>query len=198
MCDTRNLIEKIKNYQPKTLIETPLQAAVMVILLTTEVGILEIVLTKRADTLPTYAGHYSFPGGMRDTSDTDLYATAVRETLEELNISGETYQYVGQLDDFLDRYSNLVRPFVAIMKKKDFEANYKGSEEEISGIYYFSLANLDGLKDDPTLHAITRRRPSYAFTENTVFVWGLTATILVHLYNVIAQKNLPLGKGSEE
>lgn len=197
MLESQLFIEKLTKYKPEMLKATPEQAAVMLLLLENETGPMDIVLTKRSDTLSTYAGHYSFPGGMRDMGDSDLYATAERETLEELNIMAHDYQYLGQLDDFIDRYDNLVRPFVTIMKKAEFIKNYNESSEEISGVYYFSLAKLNRIKDEPKLHTITRRRPSYAFSEESVFVWGLTATILVHFYNVIAEKNLPLGKSNQ-
>ncbi|SRR5579883_2781521 len=186
--------KKLSDYQPQLLPETEATAAVMIILLIDPAGHLEIVLTKRAETLLTYAGHYSLPGGLRDASDSDLYATATREVQEELFLSSDTYQRIGQLDDFLDRYGRLVRPFVVMMEKETFEKNYKFSADEIDEIYYFSATKLSQIKDDPKLHAITKRRPSYAFSEGDVFIWGLTATILVHLSNIITGENKTVGK----
>lgn len=194
MLENKIFLDELSKYKPKILHTTALEAAVMLILLTDEKDPMHIVVTKRSTSLPTYAGHYSFPGGMRDADDANLYATAKRETQEELNLPPDAYQYIGQLDDFQDHDSNLVRPFVTIMKKKDFKKLHKESPDEISGIYYFSLSKLHLIADEPRLHSITRRRPSYAFTEEDVFIWGLTATILVHFYNVIAKKNMPLGK----
>jgi len=184
----------LANYQPVLLDETPIAAAVMMILLIDENEEIDIVLTKRADNLPTYAGHYSFPGGMRDPSDPDLYQTAVREVYEELNLPAHAYQAIGQLDDFQDHEGHLVRPFVAYMKKADFKRLYKQSTAEVAELYYFPLNKLNAIHDDPTLHAITRRRPSYAFREGHVFVWGLTATILIHFLNVLMGHKSPLGK----
>lgn len=190
----KTLLEKIKNYEPKMLAETPISAAVMIIFLTTETNEMEIVLTKRTATLATYAGDYSFPGGMRDPDDSGLYATAMREVQEELNIPATLYQHIGQLDDFMNHYGHLVRPFVAIMKKSDFLDHHQIAIEEVQHVYYFSLLKLDDIQDNPSLHTITRRRPSYSFQEGDVFVWGLTATILVHLLNILASTNKSLGK----
>lgn len=190
----KSILDTLSRYQPVVLDATPQMAAVMVILLEDGTDTLEIVLTERAPDLPTYAGDFSFPGGMSDADDIDLYFTATREVQEELNIPSGSYQRIAQLDDFMDRYGHLVRPFVTHMNKREFEKHLNISANEIARIYYFPLAKLDAIKDDPKLHAITRRRPSYSYAEGNVFVWGLTAAILVHLSNVIYGKSQSLGK----
>lgn len=189
----QTIIETIAAYQPVEMALTPRAAAVMVILLADEHKQLEIILTKRAASLP-YAGDYSFPGGMYEDNDIDLYTTAARELMEELNIASDAYKRIGQLDDFNDRFGNLVRPYVILMNKNDFQACYKQSDAEIETVYYFPVSRLRDIKDDPDLYVITRRRPSYSYTDNEVFVWGLTAAILVHLSNIIYQENKSLGK----
>lgn len=194
MKNLADILATLSHYQPVLLHNTPHSAAVMIILLIDQHDELEIVLTKRSATLPTYAGHYSFPGGMRDASDADLYETAIREIHEELNLLPTAYQAVGQLDDFLDHEGHLIRPFISLMKKENFLTSYQHSIAEIEEVYFFSLHKLNKIYDDPKLHAITRRRPSYAFAEEHVFVWGLTATILIHFFNVISGEERPLGK----
>lgn len=188
------ILKDLALYKPSLLTPTSPSAAVMVMLLANEENTFEIVLTKRAPTLLTYAGDYSFPGGMRDEGDKDLYATAMREVEEELNIAPHSYQKIGQLDDFQDRFDHLVRPFVTLMEKKHFEKQHKKSDAEITQIYFFPLNHLSQLKDDPALHHLTRRQPSYSYTHEDVFVWGLTAAILVHVFNIISAKNKPFGK----
>ena len=190
----KTILDTLSGYQPVVLPDTPQTAAVMVILLDNGINDLEIVLTERSRQLPTYAGDYSFPGGMSDSTDSDLYTTATREVQEELNITSAAYQRIAQLDDFMDRYGHLVRPFVTHMNKPDFEKNLKISPDEITQIFYFSLSKLDQIKDNPQLHHITKRRPSYSYAQGNVFVWGLTAAILVHLSNIIYNKNQALGK----
>jgi 8-oxo-dGTP pyrophosphatase MutT (NUDIX family) len=186
---TSLILEKLSHHQPRTLNETSQSAAVMIILLVDDADELSIVITKRAASLPTYAGHYSFPGGMRDENDHDLYATAVREIQEELHLLPDSYKYIAQLDDFHDRYGHLVRPYVTIMKKNAFMNQYEISADEIVEVYFFPLSKLNLLLDNPELHAITKRRPSYSFTDGDVFIWGLTASILVHFYNIISGNN---------
>lgn len=186
-------IDHILNYTPVPLRETPKAAAVMILMLTSDYEAYDIVLTKRQADLPTYAGQYCLPGGFRDKEDKNLYATAIRETTEELGINSTYYQHLGQLDDFYDHDGNLVRPFVAIMNKTDFLKKNKLSVVEISEVYYFSLFKLEAIHEDPRLFRVTRRRPSYTFTDGNVFIWGLTAAILVHLLNVISGSGKPIG-----
>lgn len=189
MTTISSIIETLSHYQANLLPETHPCAAVMVLLITEKGSNIAIVLTKRAATLPTYAGDYSFPGGIKDTTDLDLHATAVRELNEELSIPLGTYKFIGQLDDFKDRFGNVVRPFVATMEKENFEKMHKVASEEIENVYYFPFQKIKELKDAPELHEITKRRPSYALREEAFFVWGLTAGILVHLGQIVVDKS---------
>lgn len=193
MQNTKSIIDALTKYQPHLMNETKPSAAVMVILLIDEYENIDIILTKRTATL-TYAGDYSFPGGMRGSEDKNLYATAMREIKEELNLPDNSYQLIGQLDDFKDRFGHLVRPFITMMQKNDFEKLYQLSTAEISNIYHFPLNKLDEIADNPFLYDITKRHPCYSFSEGDVFIWGLTASILVHVLNIITGVNKPLGK----
>lgn len=185
MLSLNEIISIIRDYQPKILENTTFTAAVMIIILHSNENNLEIVITQRSINLPTYSGHYSFPGGMRDSTDKDLYATAQREVKEELQLIPESYQYLGQLDDMHDRYGNLVRPFVTLMDKQIFLDSHKPSLEEIQTIVYLPLAELEFFRDNPDLYTITNRRPSYSYTKEEVFIWGLTAGILMRFAEVI-------------
>lgn len=188
MFSMTNIISKLSTYQPALLPDTPIRAAVMIILLRDANDNVEIVITKRAAGLPTYAGHYSFPGGMWDLTDKDLYVTAQREIQEELNLASNSYQPIGQLNDFIDRFGNLVRPFVVTMRRDEFHCQQQISQEEIEKLYFLPISKLSEFKDDPSLHKITKRRPSFAFRDGDAFIWGLTASILVHFYQILQLK----------
>lgn len=192
----KNILEKLVNHKPHLLDKTPINAAVMMIILTDEKNnhLLQIVLTKRAATLFAYAGDFSFPGGIYEINDKDLFATATREVNEELGLSKNSYQLIAQLDDFIDRLGHRVRPFVTLMDKTEFIKQLRMAKDEVEQIYYFSFDQLANIQDDPNLYSMTKRRPSYAFHDGDVYVWGLTATILVHVFNIITKQNKPLGK----
>src|ERR671920_2114796 len=59
-----------------------------------------ILLIRRADRSgDPWSGHMALPGGRREPGDTDLLATAIRETAEELGIELAHDDLAGHLDD---------------------------------------------------------------------------------------------------
>ena len=50
------------------------------------------------------------------------------------------------------------------------------------------------IEKEPALTAITRRQPAYVYKDNRFFIWGLTASILVHLSNLLYSQQQPLGE----
>jgi 8-oxo-dGTP pyrophosphatase MutT (NUDIX family) len=188
------LLDAITAYRCISQPETPVTAAVLILLVTDNSENLFLVLTKRPETIATYAGDYCFPGGMRDDSETDLKLTAMRELQEELAILPESYQVIGQLDDFFDRFDNLIRPFVATLSQSVFENQMHISESEIEAVYYLPIEKLSEFNVNHTLEQMTGREPSYSYTDNNTFIWGLTASIIVHLGNVMFDLRRPLAK----
>ena len=58
-----------------------------------------ILMTKKAKTLKQHGGEISFPGGKWQNDDHNLLETAIRETNEELSLSIDRSQVLGQLDN---------------------------------------------------------------------------------------------------
>ena len=194
MNNLQAILEKIVSHKAFVLPETPLSAAVLILLMQDDDERLFLIITKRPESIASYAGDYCFPGGMRDPSDLDLKMTAMREAEEELGLKLADYQVVNQLDDFYDRYDNVVRPFIAVITRVAFETCFKLSQDEVEAIYYFPLDDLHRLERNRVLEQMTRIEPTYSYTHDNVFIWGLTARIMVHLGNIIFDLNLPHGK----
>jgi 8-oxo-dGTP pyrophosphatase MutT (NUDIX family) len=192
--NNKAIIDSISAYTPETATETEFSAAVLILVARDAEDKLFLILTKRPDTIATYAGDYCFPGGMRDTGEADLKATIIREVAEELSIIPTYYQFIGQLDDFFDRFDNLVRPFVATISKEDFEKHNCISESEIEEIYFLPIENLTQLEINPTLEKLIGRHPSYSYTHEKVFIWGLTASILVQFANIVLNLDKPVAR----
>ena len=189
-----DIIKILENHAPKELAPTSPSAAVMVLLLTDPNAPLEIVLTERSHTLPTYAGDVSFPGGIQDATDLDLYQTAQRELHEELRVPPHLYQRIGQLDDFQDRFGNLVRPFVSTIAKDNYLSQLQPQPAEIERVLYLQLADLARFENNPLLAQLTHRPVSYSLNLEGALIWGLTAMILVHFFNLLSQGNRPIAK----
>ncbi len=72
-------------------------AAVLAALYEDEAGEVRVVLTKRPETMPTHAGHISFPGGRTHPSDRGPVDTALREAHEEVGIEPDSVEVLGFL-----------------------------------------------------------------------------------------------------
>jgi 8-oxo-dGTP pyrophosphatase MutT (NUDIX family) len=79
----------------------------------------EVLLIRRAERSgDPWSGHMAFPGGRREAADPDLYATAVRETREEVGIDLDARgRLIGRLPDLpaiarAQRVELTITPFV--------------------------------------------------------------------------------------
>ncbi|MBW3666672.1 MAG: CoA pyrophosphatase, partial [Actinobacteria bacterium] len=72
-------------------------AAVLAPIYQDEAGELRLVLTKRPDSMPTHAGHISFPGGRPHAEDRNPVDTALREAQEEVGIQPSQVEVLGYL-----------------------------------------------------------------------------------------------------
>lgn len=192
--DIAAIVATLKNYQPVSHPLTPHAAAVLILLMYDENNDYHLIVTKRSETVATYVGDYCFPGGMKEISDPDLQITAQRETQEELSLQAQDYEIVGQLDDFYDHYDSLVRPFIAIITAENFKTLHKTSISEVAEIYYFPLEDLKLVNRDPKLEKLSLRYPTYSYKIDKVLIWGLTASMMVQLGNVLYGLTKPVAK----
>jgi 8-oxo-dGTP pyrophosphatase MutT (NUDIX family) len=80
-------------------------------------GALHAVFTERRADLRRHAGEISFPGGSRDEEDSDLCATALRESHEEIGLPPEAVELLGALQPtptFVTNYA--IYPFVGLIE----------------------------------------------------------------------------------
>ncbi len=115
-------------------------AAVLAPLFEDETGEVRVVLTKRPDTMPTHAGHISFPGGRPDPADQGPIDTALRETHEEVGIEPGRVEVLGFLPPIdTVEFKLLVVPVVGRVATP---LNLKPSEREVAKVYTPLLADL--------------------------------------------------------
>ncbi len=75
-----------------------------------------IVFTKRTELVSTHKGQISFPGGACCEDDKTTCDTALREAAEEIGLSSQDVEILGELDDHRALTSNyLISPFVALI-----------------------------------------------------------------------------------
>ena len=99
-----------------------------------------LVYTVRRDDLPDHAGQISFPGGSMDPGDGSLLETALREAEEEIALSPDLVDVVGELEEMYIPPSDFrVSPFVGLLPP---EAEMVLDPDEVEAIFTASLEEL--------------------------------------------------------
>jgi len=136
-----------------------------------------VLFTQRTAWLPHHRGEICFPGGGRHPEDSDLAATALRETQEELGIAPAEVTLLGRLDDAISVHGYHVAAYVGrILGNRPYRIN-RGEIEEVIEL---PLARLR----DPRIFRVEdwshkgRRFPVHIYTVGGYQIWGLTAGIL--------------------
>lgn len=142
----------------------------------------EVIYTLRSNKVSSHQGEVSFPGGMREESDTSLIMTALRESEEEIGLPQNCVKILGSLDTMVSRFNVSVTPFVGVIPG-DVELNT--SSEEIEACFKVPLSFLLKDKryrnDEVNRNGETFYMPAYKYS--SYVIWGLTAMITVNFLN---------------
>jgi len=134
-----------------------------------------------------HSGQVSFPGGKKDERDQDLFAVAIRETVEELGIPVTHLKILGNLTPLHIPVSNFeVFPVIGYLAEEPlFEPD--GTE-----VQYLIETPLDLLSNDKIIEftSLTVRgekieTPCYSIHDE--IIWGATAMILSEFLEVLAR-----------
>ncbi|OJV94970.1 MAG: hypothetical protein BGO43_04370 [Gammaproteobacteria bacterium 39-13] len=138
-----------------------------------------ILLTQRASHLRHHAGQISFPGGRIDQYDKDATACALRETEEEIGLTPEKINIIGNLGIWPSYSGYLITPVVGIIRPPFKVLPYEQEVEEVFEIPFseaFELSNYQIInKSIPIPHHY------YEMTYQNKRIWGFTAGILALL-----------------
>src|SRR5687768_2345427 len=125
-----------------------------------------VVYTVRKDDLADHAGQISFPGGSIEAGDGSLMQTALREAEEEIDLSPDLVEVIGELEEMYIPPSNFcVSPFVGLLPP---EAEMVLSPDEVEEIFTVSL---ETLSDRETLRRVLWRHEGREY-EVPVFAIG--------------------------
>lgn len=138
-----------------------------------------VLLTKRTLQVETHKGQVSFPGGLREDSDPDLLATALRECQEEIGVDPNDVEILGVLDPVCTRFDVWICPWVARIK---FPYPFVMNHHEVDRLLLLPLRQLvsSPLGDVDVEVQTFRVRGTGLFVEGEI-VWGATARILEQL-----------------
>ncbi len=127
-----------------------------------------------------WSGHLALPGGRRHPDDSDLVATAIRETREEVGVVLERTNLAHTLSDVVPRTPALpplaIRPFVfTLAERPPIVPN-----PEVAGTVWVEVAGLRErvAREELTMELRGERRTFPAYRTAFGPVWGLTERIL--------------------
>jgi 8-oxo-dGTP pyrophosphatase MutT (NUDIX family) len=157
------------------------EAAVLLVLRPTDP--LELLLIERAELEgDPWSGHMALPGGRRDPEDTDLLATALRETEEETGIVVPRADVVGRLDELgpaasRRRFNLIIAPFVAAVPAG---TGAEPAPAEVETALWVPLTRLasDDAVDEVLIQLEGEEIRLPALNYDDYIIWGLTHRIL--------------------
>lgn len=169
---------RLKYNNEKIAASNPKKAAVLALFYPNENNETCFLLTQRASYKGTHSAQISFPGGKIEQKDTNLQATALRETFEEVGIEEKNITIIRKITDVFIPPSNfLATPFIGYSSTKpNLKINH-----EVDHTFDVKLSDLLNDENISTINITT----SYAskidvpcFKLNNYIVWGATAMIL--------------------
>ncbi len=159
--------------------KNPRFSAVMLLLFEEENDI-KILLIKRSEGGGAHSGQIAFPGGKMEPEDESLKETAIRETFEEVGISRDKIEMIGELSEVYIPPSNfLAKPYVGFLNTSP---ELLLQPTEVQHIVYFPMKNLmnDAYRKRKPIflpkYEITVESPYFEAEEHTI--WGATALML--------------------
>jgi len=142
--------------------------------------------TCRTETLELHKGQVSFPGGARELQDTDLAATAKRETREELGIPEGTVTILGPLTPLFIPVSGFcVYPYVGFAHGDPVMVP---DAAEVAEVLEVSLPQLrdPAIREEEVHWREGQRFEIPVYRIGTHRIWGATAMILAEFLVVLS------------
>ena len=143
-----------------------------------------ILLNKRSEWVEDHKGEIAFPGGRKDESDRTVRETAIRETHEEMGISPEDIQVLGELDDVPTVSNYLISTWVGTIP---YPYEFKPSAREVAEVLEVPLS----LLRDRSSHREEARLVDGRLVSTTAYsyqghlIYGATAQLLGQFLSVI-------------
>ena len=182
-------LDAVAAHTPVTAMTEEREAAVVVPIVERD-GREYLLFIKKADHLGSHAGQMSFPGGGREPSDEDLYATALREAREEVDMHTDAVAYVGQLDDIATVSGYAVRPFVVRAPDQTWVPDDR-EVAEVVPLPIDELVDLDNYESEERDHPQRGNVRLHFFRVDGYTVWGATGWMLVQFLELSTEWRQP-------
>ena len=161
------------------------EAAVLVPIVERPEG-LTVLLTLRASHLKNHAGQISFPGGRVEPGDAGPWATALRETREEIGLAPDFITHAGYLADHMVISGFRITPAVGFVRPGfDLRLDRTEVDDVFEVPLEFILDRANHVPRDRHYQGITV--VTYDIPWRDRQIWGATANMLVTLSRVLEE-----------
>lgn len=197
-------IEKTFKNRKASIIGEYKESAVM-LLLYEEEGETYIILEERAHNLRHQPGDICLPGGKIEKFESPK-ETAIRETMEELNLDKIDISFIGEMDYFISPYGSIMYPFIAVTNVNDIKPSIAEVDHIIKVPLKFFMENepifydmeiAPNLKDDFPYYLVKGGK-NYKFSRGRLkqffykydgnVIWGFTAMIIKRFAEIIKKE----------
>lgn len=166
-------------------VSPPLMRAGVLIPLLLAGSTVQVLFTRRTDTVLTHKGQISFPGGQQEESDVETIETALRESYEEIGLEPSRVKVLGELDDVFTSVSGFViTPVVGVVD--GVADDLRPAPDEVKSLLLLPVATLL----DPQMHSTETRRVGdqdyriHYYTVGDDVIWGATGRIVYQFLKV--------------
>ena len=135
----------------------------------------QLWLVRRAEDMRLHRGQVALPGGKRDPDDSDLLATALRESHEEIGLSPDQVEVLGSLDDCVTITGFVITPFVGFIAAP---FTPRPLTTEVARVFAAPLSAFVGEPRAMTVDSGSSKRIVISFEAEGETIWGATASIL--------------------
>jgi len=183
--------EKLHRFQPKRPSSAAGLPEAAVLAAISQTQPVQLLLTRRADHLPTHGGEVAFPGGRREPADRDLMHTALRETEEEIGLPPAQIKIIGSLSTLVSLHGICVTPIVGLLPQQPC---FKPNPAEIADVFQVPLSFFCEQPRSSTHLIHYQGKPFYvpSWRWQGFHIWGLTAVMIVELVNLLCDANIDL------
>ena len=172
--------QAIAAFQPDQVLRQPLEnvrpSAVLVGLFESSNGV-EAILTRRSQNLTNHRGEISFPGGRLDAGESVLQA-ALRETQEEIGLSPEDVEVVGELNSMATVVSNShIVPIVGRYRTRPKLHAVNNEVDRVFSVPLSELVRTDTYSQEHWIFDDREFQINFFYLDDET-IWGATARIL--------------------
>ncbi|MCP4548320.1 MAG: CoA pyrophosphatase [bacterium] len=159
---------------------TTLRPSAVLVPLLEQAGEAELLFMRRSSTMLDHAGQVSFPGGVRDSEDRDLAATALRESREEVGADPSRIRLLGGLEAVCTLRKYHIQPFLSVWPEADYEPVSCG---EVASVFRVPLRWLmdPSTSGEAEVEHEGRVLRAEAWVWRGEIIWGATRRITLDL-----------------